>query len=181
MRVLENRAAAIASMLTAGALAVLLSGCTPTGSASTERPGGATVGEAETCPGEFLHSLANERTAAGAAVDVVEDEDPVQFDEIGTDGLACVAKLSGNRTLPSGAPEPEELVGLYEGDVADMLTARVEALGFASSNGSLYRRGGELLRIRTEASPRLGIEGEATFTLVSVMDSEELADIRAPR
>lgn len=156
-----------------------LSGCTP--EAPIQPPGSATVGDATSCPGEFLYSLANQRTAAGAGVEVTEDDRSEQFDEFDSDGLACIAKLSGNRTLPSGAPEPDEFVALYEGERAESITAQLDALGFASADGKLWRRGGQLLSIRTEGAPRLGIEGEATFTLVSVMDSEELADIRAPR
>ncbi len=165
--------------LAVGAPLMLLSGCTT--DPPVQPPGSATVGEATSCPGEFLHSLANQRTAAGAGVEVTEDAEAVEFDEFDDDGLACIAKLTGNRTLPSGAPEPAEFVALFEGDRAESITTQVEDLGFSPSERGIWRRDGELLSIRTEAAPRLGIEGDATFTLVSVMDSEELADIRVPR
>lgn len=169
----------VAFTLAMGAPLVLLTGCTP--DAPVQPPGSASVGEATSCPGEFLHSLANQRTAAGAGVEVTEDASAVEFDEFDDEGLACIAKLTGNRTLPSGAPEPAEFVALYEGDRAESITAQVEGAGFSPSDRGIWRRDGELLNIRTEAAPRLGIEGDATFTLVSVMDSEELADIRVPR
>jgi hypothetical protein len=167
------------ALTAAGATLMLLAGCTA--DPPVQPPGSASVGETTSCPGEFLHSLANQRTAAGAGVEVVEDASSTEFDEIDIDGFACVAKLSGNRTLPSGAPEPDEFVALYEGERAESITAQVEALGFTPSERGIWRRDGELLSIRTEGAPRLGIEGDATYTLVSVMDSEELADIRVPR
>ncbi|MDR5700105.1 hypothetical protein [Agromyces aerolatus] len=179
MRKISSVPAALVPLAAAGAVLMLFSGCTS--EPPIEPPGRASVGEATKCPGEFLHSLANQRTAAGAGVEVVEDDTSAAFDEFDADGRACIAKLSGNRTLPSGAPEPDEFVALYEGERAESITAQLESLGFAASERGIWRRDGELLSIRTEPAPRLGIEGDATFTLVSVMDSEELADIRVPR
>lgn len=168
-----------ASLAGSGVVLMLLAGCTS--EPPIQPPGSANVGEASTCPGEFLHSLANQRTAAGAGVEVVEDEQTAAFSELSAEGLACVAKLSGNRTLPSGAPEPDEFIALYQGTQSDSITAQAEALGFTPSDRGIWRRGGELLSVRTESAPRLGIEGDESFTLVSVMESEELADIRVPR
>jgi len=170
----------LATSLVAAASISLFTACT-SDSDVTEPPGQAHVAEASSCPGEFLYSLANQRTAAGAGVDVTEDDESTAFDDLDGEGRACVAKLVGNRKLPSGAPEPDEYVALYEGDLTDALTTQVESAGFTPSENGIWRREGELLTIRTEDAPRLGIEGEATFTLVSVMESEELADIRVPR
>lgn len=174
------------SVAAAAGLLVALAACTQESAslADGERPGTASVGASAACPDEFLQSLANARTVAGAAVKVNETDDDSLFEDLSHDGLLCVAQLDGNRKLPSGAGEPTEFVGLYTGDIQGKIIEEAEGEGFAGSDHTgttVYRHDDTLLTVQVKPAERLGIQGEGDYTLVHQMESEELADIRAPR